>query len=79
MRRWILVFFCLLLLAGCGAAPQDSPVGEEDGISGAVSLPVTEDAIRAVYGAEGAAVLAVTSYEGDFLVELGPEERPALD
>ena len=43
MRRWILVFFCLLLLAGCGAAPQDSPVGEEDGISGAVSLPVTED------------------------------------
>lgn len=79
MRRWILVFFCLLLLAGCGAAPQDSPVGEEDGISGAVSLPVTEEAIRAVYGAEGAAVLAVTPYEGDFLVELGPEERPALD
>ena len=73
------VFLPVCCWPDAGAAPQDSPVGEEDGISGAVSLPVTEDAIRAVYGAEGAAVLAVTSYEGDFLVELGPEERPALD
>ena len=79
MRRWILMIFCLLLLAGCGAAPQDSPAGGEDGASDAVSLPVTEEAIRAAYEAEGAAVLAVTPYERDFLVELGPEERPALD
>ena len=79
MRRWIWVFLCLLLLAGCGAGPQDSPAGGEDGASDAVSLPVTEEAIRAAYEAEGAAVLAVTPYEGDFLVELGPEERPALD
>lgn len=79
MRRWILMIFCLLLLAGCGAAPQDSSAGGEDGASDAVSLPVTEEAIRAAYEAEGAAVLAVTPYERDFLVELGPEERPALD
>ena len=79
MRRWILMIFCLLLLAGCGAAPQDSPAGGEDGASDAVSLPVTEEAIRAAYEAEGAAVLAVTPYERDFLVELGPDERPALD
>ena len=79
MRRWILVIFCLLLLAGCGGAPQDAPAGGEDEASDAVSLPVTEEAIRAAYEAEGAAVLKITSYEGDFLVELGPEERPALD
>ena len=79
MRRWILMIFCLLLLAGCGAAPQDSSAGGEDGASDAVSLPVTEEAIRAAYEAEGAAVLAVTPYERDFLVELGPDERPALD
>ena len=79
MRRWILVIFCLLLLAGCGGAPQDAPAGGEDEASDAVSLPVTEEAIRAAYEAEGAAVLAVTPYERDFLVELGPDERPALD
>lgn len=79
MRRWILVIFCLLLLAGCGGAPQDSPAGEEDGTTDTVPLPVTAEAIRAAYEAEGAAVLTVTPYEGDFLVELGPEERPALD
>ena len=79
MRRWILMIFCLLLLVGCGGAPQDSPAGGEDGASDAVSLPVTEEAIRAAYEAEGAAVLAVTPYERDFLVELGPDERPALD
>ena len=79
MQRWILVIFCLLLLAGCGGASQDSPAGEEDGTTDTVPLPVTEEAIRAAYEAEGAAVLAVTPYEGDFLVELGPEERPALD
>ncbi len=79
MRRWILVIFCLLLLAGCGGAPQDAPAGGEDEASDAVSLPVTEEAIRAAYEAEGAAVLKITSYEGDFLVELGPEERPVLD
>ena len=79
MRRWILMIFCLLLLAGCGGAPQDAPAGGEDEASDAVSLPVTEEAIRAAYEAEGAAVLAVTPYERDFLVELGPEERPALD
>lgn len=79
MRRWILVIFCLLLLAGCGGAPQDSPAGEEDGTTDTVPLPVTAEAIRAAYEAEGAAVLTVTPYEEDFLVELGPEERPALD
>ena len=79
MRRWILMIFCLLLLAGCGGASQDSPAGEEDGTTDTVPLPVTEEAIRAAYEAEGAAVLAVTPYERDFLVELGPEERPALD
>ena len=72
MQRWILVIFCLLLLAGCGGAPQDAPAGGEDEASDAVSLPVTEEAIRAAYEAEGAAVLKITSYEGDFLVELGP-------
>ena len=79
MRRWSLMIFCLLRLAGGGAEPQDFPAGGEDGASDAVSLPVTEEAIRAAYEAEGAAVLAVTPYERDFLVELGPEERPALD
>ena len=79
MRRWILVIFCLLLLAGCGGAPRAAPAGGEDEASDAVSLPVTEEAIRAAYEAEGAAVLKIPSYEGDFLVELGPEERPALD
>ena len=79
MKRWIWVFLCLLLLAGCGGASQGSLADEDGGAADAVSLPVTEEAIRAAYEAEGAAVLAVTPYEGDFLVELGPEERPALD
>lgn len=79
MRRWILVIFCLLLLAGCGGASQGSLADEDGGAADTVSLPVTEETIRAAYEAEGAAVLKITSYEGDFLVELGPEERPALD
>ena len=79
MKRWIWVFLCLLLLAGCGGASQGSLAGEDGGAADTVSLPVTEETIRAAYEAEGAAVLKITSYAGDFLVELGPEERPALD
>ncbi len=33
----------------------------------------------AVYAEEQQEILRITAYEGDFLVETGPESRPALD
>lgn len=79
MRRSAPAILCLLLLIGCGSRAA-GPAAERSECAGdALPLPITEEALRAVYAEEQQEILRITAYEGDFLVETGPESRPALD
>ena len=81
----VLLSLALMLPAGCGASgaelvPEEvvspasaeaAPSTPEDNGYPRVPLPVTEEAVRAVYEAEERVVLEITPYENDFLVWYG--------
>lgn len=78
MRRILLCLSLALVLplAACTAGTTAEKPGEDSAPVQAGTyefhvLPVTQEGIRTLYGWEGHEVLAITEYEGDYLVEYG--------
>ena len=72
MKRLVLILPLLLLLTGCGTREAESPASTPP-VEEPQPAPVTEEALRARYEAEGLTVREIVPYMNDFLVHAGTE------